>query len=335
MLTRVGLVLVVLATLVVTMPASPVHISYVYSDSMEPTIGQDDGYVIVPADTVETREIVVFWSSERDEYVTHRVTGRSEAGLITRGDNNAVTDQAAGHPHVQRDDVVGEVLTVAGEPVTIPGLGVLVSFVRSYRLLLLGGALLLIGSGLVFGGGGSTLPPRSPVRVSDVMHPIFGAVIVGGVAIMVLGTGGHELAYVAIDGGSSAASTLTVGEPTTQTILVNATALPLTYRVLGTDGMTIENSTSNASTISADVRIPAPTEPGAYTKWVTVHRYPAVLPRPIVETLHGLHPAIAATVTTCLTFTPFALLYGLFFDGNGLIRPTPSPWGRRVRRWMR
>lgn len=335
MYTRAGILVVVLAALAVTTPASPVQLSYVYSDSMEPTIGQNDGYIVVPAQQVQQRDIIVFWSQEREEYVTHRIVGRSDEGLITQGDNNDVTDQAAGHPYVQRSAITGTVLSLTGEPVTIDGLGVLVSLVHSQRLLILGIAMSLIGGSILFGGSQQPHPRRSLLRVRDVIHPVFAAAIIGGTMVILIGAVSHELMYVAIDGGSSAQNTLTVGSATTETISINASALPLTHRLVSTDGMTITNSTRNASTITANVHIPGPTTSGAYQTSIAVYRYPAVLPFRLVETIHAIHPAVAAGATMSILFSPFVLAYALLFDGNTPLRTSQTRWQQRLWRRIR
>ncbi len=335
MLKHVGLVIIALAVFAVVMPASPVQISYVYSDSMEPTIGENDGYLVVPAGEIANGDIVMFWSEGRDEYVTHRVTGRSDAGLITKGDNNAVTDQASGYPPVQRGEVVGKVLSIGGEPLTMPGVGGLVSFTKSSRLLLLAGALILIGGGLVISNGPRAHPARSIIHVGDLMHPVFVGAIIGGIVIILTGATFHDLGYVAVESGANAPNTLTVGEPTTETIFINATSIPFTHRIVSTDGMAIEQMSRNASTITADVHIPAPTEHGPQSTSVEVYRYPAILPHQPTVALHELHPSIAAGLSTSLLFMPFILLYGLFFDGKTPLRPSGSKWRRKIQRWMR
>lgn len=333
MFKRAGILIVVLAVLAVTTPASPVQLSYVYSDSMEPTIGQNDGYIVVPTEQINQRDIIVFRSQEREEYVTHRVVGRSDAGLITQGDNNDITDQAAGHPYVQREAVKGTVLALAGRPVTIDGLGVYVSLVHSQRLLILGIAISLIGGSVLFGGREHSHPRRSLVRVRDVIHPVFVAAIIGSTVIILTGAVSHELIYVAVDGGSSGSNTLTVGSATTETVSINATALPLTHRLVSTDGMTITNSTRTVSTITANVLIPGPTASGAYQTNIAVYRYPAVLPLRLVETLHSIHPAVAAGTTMSLMLLPLFLAYALLFDGNTPLRTSETPWRQRL--WRR
>lgn len=327
---RIALILVIFAAVLVTTPASPVQVSYVYSDSMEPTIGQNDGYVVVPDTDIEVRDIIVYWSAEREEYVTHRVVGRSSKGLITQGDNNEITDQAAGHSYVTRDALVGTVLTVHGEPVTLPGLGILVSLVATNRLPVLGFAAVLIGGSLVYTAGTHrSRPGRSLLRVSDVMHPLFAAALIAGIGFLLVGATSHELTYVAVDGTVGGSNTLTVGEPTSETLLITAPSVPFTHRMVTADGMTVTDRSANTSTVTAQVFIPGPTERGAHTTQIAVYRYPAVLPEQSIRTLHTIHPAVAASTTVGLLITPLFILYALVLDGQQPLRPSR----RRSRTW--
>ncbi|WP_020221366.1 signal peptidase I, partial [Halarchaeum acidiphilum] len=129
-------VLLVLAGLVAAPAGSPVQVSYVYSESMSPTIGVGDGYVLVPAGHVSTGDIVTFWSGTRGAYTTHRIVDETADGFRTKGDHNAVADQAAGYPSVSRDAIVGRVLTWRGSPLVIPHLGSAVRFVHEHVALL-------------------------------------------------------------------------------------------------------------------------------------------------------------------------------------------------------
>ncbi|MFC7165460.1 signal peptidase I [Halospeciosus flavus] len=116
MLRTVGFGLFVVVALLLLPANAPVQVGYVYSDSMEPTLGVDDGYLLVPADAVEVGDVVTFQLETRDTLVTHRVVGRTDGGFLTKGDANPSADQASGHPPVTSEDVVGRVLTVGGTP---------------------------------------------------------------------------------------------------------------------------------------------------------------------------------------------------------------------------
>ena len=180
MLRRAGVTGLLLAVLIL-FPVTPVQVSYVYSESMEPTIGQYDGYVVVPADTVKPGDIVVFWSSRREEHVTHRLVGQSKQGFITQGDNNDATDQAAGAPYVQREDIRGKVLTVREKPVIIPQLGVITQLLREYRFpILVFAGILLFGTLVLRRGNETRHRTRSLTKGKHVIRPLFVIALLGG-----------------------------------------------------------------------------------------------------------------------------------------------------------
>ena len=87
MLRHAGYLLLVAVVVALLAPAaSPIQLSHVTSDSMEPTIETGDGYILVPAGDVIPGEIVTFYSEERAGYVTHRVAGTTSFCFITKGD---------------------------------------------------------------------------------------------------------------------------------------------------------------------------------------------------------------------------------------------------------
>ena len=318
MIKRLALVLVVFAAVALTAPASPIHVSYVYSDSMEPTLGVNDGYVVVDG-AVDVGDIVVFHSSERDEHVTHRVVDRTDAGFVTKGDNNDATDQSTGHPYVQREEIVGTVLTVGGEPLTVPNLGLVVSWLSGNRLLVaaVGGAL--VAGSVLYDAGDDGRPDRSIVRVSDVTHPLLVVALLAAVGILLTGAVTHEMTYVAVDGGGGA-NTLTVGEPATEELLVSVPAQSFTYRMIDADGATVTARERNASAISATLRIPPQERSGAHDVSLTVYRYPSVLPEGVVRSLHATSPVLAASATGGLLFLPIVPAYAVLFDGRQPLR---------------
>lgn len=86
--------------------------------SMLPTLEQGDLVVIqpVPFDSVHLGDIIVYGPpcSASGDAVIHRVVNYSNGGLTTKGDNNPISDQAAGiavspiHP----DCIIGKVIFV-------------------------------------------------------------------------------------------------------------------------------------------------------------------------------------------------------------------------------
>lgn len=322
-------VLIVLVLLIIAPAGFPTQLSYVASDSMEPTIETNDGFVIVPAGTIESGDIVTFWSSTREEYVTHRVVGETESGYLTKGDNNPTTDQAGGSPPVSPDDVIGKVATIQGEPVLLPGYGVLVSTLAESRGAVLTGLFLLFIVVSARESGQSSRPNRSVLTVRSVLLPIFLVSLVSAIALMYVGGSAHEFTYVNVEQASSGPGTMTVGEPKTTTMVVNRTTSPLTKPVVNSENMAITNRTRNATSITVDARLPPQESTGRYTTKLQVHKYPAVLPLTVLRGLDRIHPLVAASVTSLIVFLPMYLLTVLLWDAKAPIRPSRSRMAHR------
>lgn len=329
MFRKFGTAVVVLLILLTLAPAgSPVTLSYVYSDSMEPTIDTGDGFLLVPAGDVTVGDVVTF-RSESGEFVTHRVVDRTDAGYVTKGDGNPSTDQSAGASPVAPDDVVGRVLTVGGHPVTMPYYGTLVSTVRDHRvaLLLVAAALLLLPSGLrrrTRGRAGD----RSVVRVQDVLLPALAVSLLAAGAFGVAAAPTQSVTYVAVAHQSGAPGTVTVGEPRETSLRLNRSPSPLTHAIVSVRGADVRAEHRNGSTVALDVRIPPQATTGPHRVAVTVDTYPAVLPRSVVTRLHAVHPLLAAVAAGGVLFVAFALASLLLVDRRAILR------GSR-RRWLR
>ncbi|WP_368409245.1 signal peptidase I [Halomarina litorea] len=334
MLKRAGLVVVGLLCLLALMPATaPVQLSYVYSGSMEPTIHQYDGYLLVPASDVDVGDIVTFWSPERNSYTTHRIVGQSEHGFITKGDANPSTDQAGGASYVRPDEIRGRVLAIHGNPVVIPGLGHAVRFIQAHRIQITS----LLGLVLLLGGlreRTPTRPSRSVPRVRDVLWPIFAVAVISAIGLQFIGGHTEQLTYVALDSGASGPNRLTVGEPTTETLVINRSTVPLTAYMVSADGMAITNQTRNASTITVSVRIPPPSQTGVVTTSVTVNRYVTVLPIGVIRRLHRIHPLLAGSATVGVIMFPIMIAMFVGIDGKRPVRSVESRSVRALkRRW--
>jgi signal peptidase len=325
---QVAVVVVVLLSLLLIAPtASPLRMGYVTSDSMAPTLEPTDGYFAVHPLDVTTGDIVVYWSSIRGEYVTHRVVDETANGYVTKGDNSDRTDQATGYPPVPRSAVVGEVLTVGGSPVVLPGLGAVVPMIQRYRIVVFG-LLLLAAAALlvrVRRGWNTTRPGRTVLRVRDVVEPLLIVGVVTFVAVTPLGAASYQLTYVATpDGGGE--YTIPVGETVTRNISVDAQRSPVTTRVIRAEGMTILDSERNGSSTDLTVSIPPPEATGSQSMAVNVYPYPAVLPRPVLEDLHEVHPVLANAASTAALFGAIWLLYRLALDRDRPIMTSRTHW---------
>lgn len=331
--------------------AAPVQISYVVSDSMSPTIATNDGYVLVDTGTVEEGDIITYYSEERGTAVTHRVVAVTEDGLITQGDANPSTDQAAGYPPVQPSDVAGTVLTVGDAPVRIPNLGLAVGLLRSYWYLTVG-----LVAGLVLYRVAGTARNRdrdSVLRSREIVLAATAVAVIAGVALVSLGATHQTTVYQVTADGTTSAQTLTVGEQRTESLTIRTAKTPVTYVITESDGMTITNTTAvdepsdspgaesgslgwlrarllEPETRNVTASIPAQETTEPHLTSVNVYPYPAVLPRGVVTTLHRVHPLVAALSTVLVIVIPLYGGYWLLVDTGSPLRGTRS---RRLRQW--
>lgn len=328
---RLGFLLVFAVGLSSIAPlGTPVHLSYVYSDSMEPTFDVGDGYILVPGGDVETGDIVTFWSDERGSYATHRVVGRSEAGYLTKGDNNPTTDQRSGYSAVRRDDIVGEVLTVGGSPVVVPQLGTAVTAARSAPVPVIAG---LFAALLVYAFRRSNAPRRStPDRVGEVLRPVFLAGFVAITFALAVGGTAHEVTYVATTvPANDASNVMALGASKSTTVVVEGKAWPLMQRVVDTSGMVASNRTFNATSVRVTGTVQAPSSPGPVPVRVVVKQYPAVLPRSVIDRLVAVSPVLASGASAAAVLAPIWALARVLVDPETALRRRPSRWWRLLR----
>ncbi len=344
-----GLLLLVL----LAMPAgAPLQISHVTSDSMSPTIDTNEGYVLVPGGTVQTGDIITFYSAERATYVTHRATQVTSDGIVTKGDGNPTPDQASGYPLVQPADVSGEVLTVGGDPVVIPYLGTLLQAITSYWYLVAGGLGLYVATANLQTGRQRTR--KNLLRGRQIVLPVAVLVLVVGIMFVSLGGVQQTDVYTVTEQSTTAPMTLTTGEPATESITLSVTTSPFTHIVTETDGMKIVEMTaeppdgasdgssadaaagwlpwqpfgSSVQTVTA--RIPAQETAGKHATSVQVHPYPRVLPGSVITLLHGIHPLVASVTTVLTSVFPLYLGYWLLFDPMVPLRQGRSRFVRRL-----
>jgi len=307
--------------LLVAPPPSPVHLSYATSDSMEPAIEEGDGYLLVSTGNYDTGDVVTFYSEERGAFVTHRVVGQTDGGLVTQGDANPSTDQAGGLAPVEGDAVLGEVPSVGGMLLVVPNLGAVVGPLQTNPAVG-AGVVGLLGLLVVVGGRERRTRTRSVTSAGEVLGPTFAVGVVGALALLLLvGGSTYQFAYTAVDGQPAGGDELAVGEPAERTYEVRLFEPPLTRTFVEAEGMTVTDRASDGATTTLDVRLPPPESPGAVETSVRTYAYPATLPADVQRTLHGTHPALATAASVGAVFVPLYLLYLLAVDGRAPLRP--------------
>ena len=100
----------------------PVFLSYITSNSMQPTLNKNDLILLNPfARNYNIGDIIVFHNGEK--WICHRIFAKTQDGFLTKGDNNIVTDQLEGVPPVKPEKIAGKVVTINEKPLKIPGVG--------------------------------------------------------------------------------------------------------------------------------------------------------------------------------------------------------------------
>ena len=327
---RTGILIVIgLAVIAMIGGVLPVQILYASSGSMEPVISEGDLYVVVDAGDVQPGDIIAFESDYYNEYVTHRVVEQTDEGYLTQGDANPSTDQEGGHPPVSERSVVGEVVTVAGAPITIGGVGPVIGVLQSYRIaILLGIVAIVFLPELLSTRGMPDRPARRVTRVGGVLHPLFLIAVVGGFFVIYWGSSSHDLTYVATAGQATAAHTVPVGESVVRELTLETYVPPLTTTVVDADGVRVIERSVHGSTAALTVQVPARTTTGPIRAHFAVNAYPATLPRSVLTALDEIHWLVAAAGSMLPIFGPVFGLYFLYVDPD-----VPLRWPRN--RWVR
>lgn len=302
----------------------PILLSYVDSDSMEPTLNAGDGYIAVPttlAGDVEEGDVITYESETigDGERTTHRVVDERDGGYVTRGDNNVVTDQDGGEPLVTDGQIQAVALEVNGEVVRVPHLGTAVVTVESAvesagslfgadgiadgfgtYLLFGAGIVSLAASVLVGGGRGRDARERTRERsnVIDSRLLLVGAIVLVCLAAtlaMTLPAGTETYGIVSTEGDSVDPTIIPVGETDDfNYTLHNGGVVPTaTYLEEGSNGIEIDRDRATLSgneSVNATVTLHAQDETGYHTESMTERRYLLVLPPTIIDALYDVHP---------------------------------------------
>ena len=328
-LAAVGLLGFVLVLSSVTL--LPVGVSTVVSDSMSPTMEEGDAFVRVPAGSVEPGEMVVFETRDKmRRYAVHRVVDRTAEGFTTKGDNNAVTDQAANEPPVTRSEIHGQVLMIGDTPAVISGVGQVAEFVRSYRGLFvaaLGGLLLLEGV------TPATERPSRPVTAGEALDGLTIVAVIAVVTVMLFSGVSTQVGFLAVGETDTGPGEVSIAEPTQNPVTVDgAVEQPFTYYAVNWNGGEVVDRRWTEGTLEVSVAMPAVETTGQYATYATAHRYPATLPAWAIDRLYAIHPTAAALGTMLPLIGPLYLLGRLVVDRRARLREGTSGWARRWRK---
>ncbi|WP_313694773.1 S26 family signal peptidase [Halorarum halobium] len=339
--------LVVLSLFLGQVLGQPVLLGYVETGSMAPTMDPGDGFVAVPmaiAGPVEPGNVIVFEAQELHGggLTTHRVVGETDAGYVTRGDANPVTDQDGVEPPVGEDQVVAKALQVGGEVVVLPGLGTLVTGVNDVLTGFQQQLAILLGTRAVLGTQGLSYLLFAIGTVAYVLTELFGsprtqrrrsngrrktgsvdaravilvlAVVLVTVitASMVVPGGQQQFDVVSSQSDSGRQGVIPAGESEnlTYTVPSNGIVPVVVFFEPTSEGISVSPESMSIaanSRANATVTLQAPPETGYYRRSFHEHRYLAVLPTSTIETLYRLHPWAPIVVIDALVAVGFVAL---------------------------
>ncbi|MFB6073159.1 MAG: signal peptidase I [Halobacterium sp.] len=372
-----AVVVTVLALVAGQVLGYPVLFGYVETGSMEPTLEPGDGFVAVPTaidGEIEEGDVIVFRAEEvgGGGLTTHRVVDVTERGYITRGDANPFPDQASGEPPVKDAQVVAKALQIDGHVVVIPNLGTAVITVRGAfaeaqrRLAVATGSRALLGTqGLAYVLLGLSVllyivdlfladdveRDRSRTRGRDVgvsssvvVGVLASVLVVSATAAMVIPAGTQQYGIVSAEFASGNPTVIRAGESSTLPYTVsNAGFVPVvSYVEPGSDGVTVTPGrvqVPGRSVRTVNATVSAPPETGYYRRFVTEHRYLAVLPLPVLDGLYEAHPWLPILAIDCLLAGCVAVLGRVFLGGRRVrVRSRDSEHNRssfrRLVRWL-
>lgn len=346
---------VLLSTIIVFVVLSqvfgfPSPIAFVATDSMEPAMNPGEGFVGIPAPLageISEGDVVTYRAQTIQDggLTTHRIEDRRENGYITKGDANAVTDQANGEPIVTDAQIELVALQLDGQVVTIPGVG---SAAQASSTLLsnvatvigLGGTpsanvgltiglvgILVVGVGLAvdwIAGGNSRTPSRQTNRRETIDSRLILVVILLALslpvtAVMAIPSGSEELTVLstAFEPSGGPLQIEAGGRSQIQSTIENSQPFPIVVILQPqTDGIRYSQQMLRVppgETAETQVTISAPEEVGSHVRVRSEHHYIHVLPATGIRALHDVHPFVAVASVNSVILIPVAVLFYLFF----------------------
>lgn len=355
-LLQITLVVVVVALVAGQFLGQPIVLSFVETGSMEPTLEPGDGFVAIPpelAGDVETGDVVVFEAEEIQGggLTTHRIVDETERGYITQGDANPFTDQDSDEPPVQEPEILAVAWQPGGAVLAIPGVGTAVGGIQSGLESLQRWLAQLFGTRAVLGVQGiayllfagsivlyiligyledeqkdrtRTVSRDTGTSASRLMLVLTLVVLAGATAAMVVPAGSQEFGIVSAEFESKNPDVIERGTSESFEYTVHNTGIVPVEVMLEPTGTRIDAEPERLaveprSQANATVTISAPPETGHYRSFLEEHRYLAVLPSSVIQSLYEIHPWAPILAIDTVIGVPF-YLFGTFLLGGGRVR---------------
>lgn len=319
-----GLVLLVLL-FIVAISFSPIEFGATRTDSMEPTISENELFFILPTTDVEEGDVVVFFSAKKQSHVTHRIVGQNERGFITKGDKNQITDQSAGEAPVRPKDIRGKVATFGETVLTIPHAAAVLDFIEKNRGILFSVIIMLVMLDFLkdrirYVTSKNT---RRVLTYGDLLFYFTLVITISSILFISIPVM-HNQTIVVSDTGVLADRGVTVNEQKTMTFtFLKRYDIPGTNTYVGAKGYEVEDYYVDEETAKVIVNGKVGPYDSIGGKQVTtnINQAPVTMPTSLQSTLFKIHPIVGATGTVISVMLPlYLILHGL------LPSSTPINW---------
>jgi len=275
-----SLLLFSIIVLIFAYVVSPVHISYVESNSMEPELTGGDIYFVDKDKEVQQGDIVEFSPQNRGVQIVHKVVRINEKGeYITKGIANEYIDQERGIPPV--NSVSGVVIENNGSPLVIRLNKQLTQILFSIGPTIASVIILIILC--------VSKSSQRFVRTNSHLYIRLSCLIVFG-TLFICTMSLHSSLLTRISGGSSA--------------ILFSIPTEFVYVFVDSETMTISSVVSEESTVFINYE----TVESQQFATLDMNVYPSVLPHSIVNTLDSINPILASIIISAV---PSASLYVL------------------------
>lgn len=283
-------------------------LAYVYSDSMEPLLHVNDAFIVIPTRQVNKGDIVMFRPvALQASFITHRIVGIGENGYITKGDNSPYHDQENAEPEVQRDRIVGKVVSMNGQPLVIPGLG---SFSAAARSALGKHTRTLAAFFLIAGiiaalfsrhQSARKLKPRRRLRLGQVYR--FTVMLGIGLIILsiFLGSRVSAVKYLVSEYPGSLGNQIEVNKTGQLKLEARNNGLfPVRTVITGIAPLSVVQAPDYIGPLTSQtvlLGMAAQRETGVQQGYVQIYNYPVLLPGAWIAALHRANPMLAILST--------------------------------------
>jgi len=302
----------------------PVLMSYVTSGSMKPTLDVGDLFFINPFSKGGVGQIVVF--KLNGHWTVHRVYAEVSGGYITKGDNNVATDQKATNP-VKMSDVAGTVVTVNGEPIKIPKVGVYIEKIAKYTAkihnLYVAFALLAAGSLLITAKEKKRKKGKKIAVRYKTLYTIVSAVTVAVLLIAITSSWSMmSFDYASTVAGGQREGWYLPGSSFEENFTVKKTLIP-SICVLNAESSRITlNNTAfvlwNKNRI-IEAKIKVPLETRLYVENINIYKYPYILPEKVVVKMAKYDPRLPLLAFSTEFASVLLLVYVVIGSGDEVV----------------